>query len=450
MQVIHIDPTSSKKIAEIIEAKVYGNLDVVIDEVSLDSRSNMKNCVFFAIEGKQYDGNSYIENAIENGAKLIVTSKEPTLKFGVSIMVVNDTKKALGLLSKALKGQEKIVGITGSVGKTTVKDMTKLVLEEKYSVNSTENNYNNEIGVPLTLFKGKNCDFNVIEMGMRGLGEIEWLSYISDPEISIITNVGSSHLERLKNKDNVFRAKTEIIKHTKKFAILPNENEFHSLDYGTLTPLFIGKGGDCFIDKIYSNGEMTAFDVSFKGELIHGIELNSISEHMAHNALFAISVGKICGIGNEDIRKSLKKYKGREMREEISQIGELTIINDCYNASYESMVASIKSAKNFGKIHRKNVIAVLGDMLELGEYSKEFHYRIGELSRDLGIKNIYATGEFGGCILDGFFGGEYFEDKNQIATALINSLNGDEVVLFKASRGIHLDTVITQMKELLK
>lgn len=447
---INIDCTHILDIAKKINAEIFCYKDVFVDKISTNSKEVGENFCFWAIRGANFDGNEFIVEAISNGATAIVTDKKPMDNISVLTLYVDNAVKALGKLAKALKGSETVIGITGSVGKTTVKNLTSCVLSEKYSVSFTESNFNNEIGVPFTLFKGKNYDFNVVEMGMRQLGEIEWLSYISEPEISIITCVGSSHLEYLKIKENVFKAKTEILKHTKQYAIIPCDNEFKKIEFNHLKPIFIGENGDCYFENAsyFENG--ISFDVKWKNETIDDIRIHSFGNHNLYNSLFAVAIGKIYGLSNDQIKKGIFKYRGNEMREEISHYKNITIINDCYNASYESMRGAISLLKTYADVHGKNTVAVLGDMLELGEFSREYHYRIGELSRDLGINRLYTTGKYGENIIDGYLGGFYYNNKHLLARALAEQLLENDVVLFKASREIRLEKVIDEMKEMIK
>ena len=221
-----IPNTTSKEIAKILKNRLFGNNDV-IEYISTDTRENFyNNTCYVALKGSRFNGNEFIDEAIKKKCRLVITDKYINSK--IPIIVVNDTKKAFGLLAKAFSQKTNVIGITGSVGKTTVKEMLALVLKEKYSVLSTYKNENNEIGVAKTLLSVENNDYCVVEMGMRSQGEIAWLSYIAQPNISIITNCGTSHLEMLGSEENIFKAKTEIINNTKKYVIIPYEKRFIS------------------------------------------------------------------------------------------------------------------------------------------------------------------------------------------------------------------------------
>ena len=288
------------EIADFVNGKLIGN-DEIIEAITTNSKesSRLPFC-FFAIKGKKFNGAEFINEAIQNGAKLIITQEE--INCSVTAIYVEDVVRALGLLAKRHKGNTKIIAITGSNGKTTTKDMVISVLKTKYTVCGTKANLNNEIGVALTLLSIKNEEFCVVEMGMRALGEIEWLSYISQPEVGVITNCATAHLEKLGNRKNIFKAKTEILKYVKKYAILPNEKRFKTLNCRRINKIYIGEEENCKIKNIKRSKNALIFDIGS----CKSIKIDSFYEHDLNNALIAYLIGKLYHLTDTEIKNVLK------------------------------------------------------------------------------------------------------------------------------------------------
>ena len=439
-----IPKMSIDKICDILEAKRLG-LNKEITYISTNSKeSNGEEFIFFAFKGEKYDGFDFRNEAIKNGACAMVSERN---SCEISTILVEDVKKAYGLLAKEIsKGQKKIC-VTGSAGKTTVSNMIKAVLSKKYSVGGTYKNENNEIGVPITLLKGQKCEFNVIEMGMRGLGQIDWLSSLCEPEISVITNVGSAHIEKLGSKENVFKAKTEILTYTKSVAVLPCDERFEKFKNSKFKTVFVGNGGDLECLSYRFTNEGAEFDIKCFEDIFCGFKIQGFSLHNITNSMFAIAVGIICGVNILDIKEALQLYKGEEMREEIIQINGLTVINDCYNASYESMKNAIFNLKKYCEIKDKAANAIVGDMLELGQSSREMHYRIGEMAKDCGIKKLIAIGEYADNVLDGYMGGIKCNSVSEAVEFVRENLCENDVLLIKASRGMRLEKILCEMRK---
>ncbi len=442
---------TSKEIANALGAKLYGK-DVQISGITTDSRefSREPTC-FFALKGENFNGADFIDEACANGAKLIVTDRE--IASPVSIIYVDDVKNAFCNLAKYHKGKTKIIGVTGSVGKTTVKDMIKSVLSEKYSVCATYSNNNNEIGVAQTLLSVRDEEYCVVEMGMRGAGEIGFLSEICEPDIAVITNAGSAHIERLGSRENIFCAKAEILKNTKKFAVVPSEQRFKNLNYGNIRPYFVGDDGDFAITEPSYTDTGIKFGIFEKispenSDIKADIALNSFGAHNAQNAAFAYAAGRVCGMGTEDIKSGLLKYKADKMRESLIETDTFSMILDCYNASYEGMKSALISLCEYAKIKNLVPYAMLGDMLEVGEFAREYHYRIGEFARDLGIKNIFVLGENAKYLSDGFCGGVICKSVRDASYRIKSSLKKGDVILVKASRGMRFEKTVDFMKEM--
>jgi UDP-N-acetylmuramoyl-tripeptide--D-alanyl-D-alanine ligase len=316
----------------------------------------------------------------------------------------------------------------------------------------TRENQNNEIGVPLTLLSVQNEDFCVVEMGMRAKGEIEWLSYIAEPEMAIITSSGTSHIERLGSKENIFMAKTEILKYTKAFAILPNTRDFCELDCKNLKKIHVGNNTECCLSEIEQTNEELKFKINGKEFLIR-----STLSHNAQNALFAYAVGKNYGLTDEEVKKGLMNWKQHENRGGLFFYKGVKVISDCYNASYESVIGAISSLSQQGNNGCK-IAVLLGDMLELGENSPALHYAVGEYFADAGVDMIVSFGERAEKIADGFASkrGEEnvlrFSDRSDAlapAKALAELLSEGDVLILKASRMIAAERVAEELKKLL-
>ncbi len=438
---------NSLEIANAINGILVGKNEI-IRSIMLDSREkSTENACFFAIKGEKFNGNSYVKEALKNGARLVVTEEKPSLDQ-ISYILVENVIKAIGLLGKYNSKKTKIIAVTGSAGKTTTKEMIKYVLKEKYSVIATRSNENNEIGVAKTLLSIKDHDFCIVEMGMRAKGEIEYLANLCMPYISVITNCGSAHLQYLGSTEDIFKAKCEIIPYTQKYCIVPNEKRFKNLSYENPTMIFAGASGDyeLFDQSFYNNG--IKFKVRDNNHNIISGDLfcDAFGIYNTQNALNAYIIGQLCGLDEIHIKRGFFNFKGCDMRGKVSVINGITIIEDCYNCSYEGMKNAIFSLNEYSRENLKKPYILVGDMLEIGNDSEEYHFRIGEYAKDLGIKNVFSYGMFSKSILDGFCGGKEFKDKKDIAPHLLNVLGKDDVLLIKASRGAHFENIISEMK----
>ena len=281
---------------------------------------------------------------------------------------------------------------------------------------------------------------------MRGVGEIEWLSFLCQPEISIVTNVGTSHIGVLGSIDKIFEAKIEIVKNTHEYILLPSEKRFKNLSFEGVIPIFIGDNGDCSLIKYEYLDDGIEFGIKYKQKEFEKFKIRSYSYHNIINAMFAIVVGFLKSVDVDKIKKGLLKFCGEEMREEIVNINGITVINDCYNASFESVKSAIFMVRKYADINGKRANALIGDMLEQGKYSNELHFRIGEMARDCGIEKLYATGRYARCTMDGFLGGIYIDDPIKEAVNIFDNLNEQDVILIKGSRKLGLENVLNKIR----
>ena len=431
------------EIAEIVGGRLHGE-DKMIDKISINSKETALNWCFIAIKGKNFDGNVFINEAIKNGASLIITDSKIDAK--VSSIYVEDTVKALGKIAKRHIGDTKIIAVTGSVGKTTTKEMIISVLKEKYSVIGTNKNENNEIGVPLTLLSIQNHDFCVVEMGMRAKGEIDYLASITKPECVVITNSGTSHLEYLKSRENIFLAKTEILNYVPKYAVLPNEQRFRNLRKNKIRSLYIEDEDCCIHDYKYTKKGII-LSIKLGRRIIENIKINTFYIHNLKNALFACKVGEIYNLSDQEIKRGLEGFVSPQMREEYLEIKGIKVINDCYNSSYESVESALYSLVNFAEIHKKKPSILLGDILEAGEESEEIHRKIGVLCKRLNV-NIFAYGKYAKSVLEGADEGFLLSNIEEISKNILKNLGEKDALLVKASRGMHFEKIIEEMKEI--
>lgn len=433
---------SAKEIEKAVSGRLEGD-NVNISSITTSSKEKTDKGCFFAIKGEKFNGADYVKEAISNGAVLVVAQEK--IAEDVSVIYVENVACALGLLAKHHKGSTRVIGITGSVGKTTTKEIIISVLKEKYSVCGTRENENNEIGVALTLLSIKNEDFCVVEMGMRGLGEIKWLSYIAEPYIAVITNCGTAHLGRLGSRDNIFKAKTEIFEYTDGFALMPSDDRFKALKIPQKT-VFVGENGDICAKNITQKDNKINFDIVCEAGVYEGFEIKTVAQHDVNNASYAFAVCRIIGVDVEAIKKGLSKFENVGLRQRLEYVENIEVLVDCYNASYESMVSAVVSAVEYAKSKNKRCAVVLGDMQELGENDADFHREIGRICKSCGVSKLYSAGENAEMYLYGFEGGIMAKCKEDLARIILKELNEEYVLLVKASRKCQFEKIVEFMR----
>ncbi|MBQ3225795.1 MAG: UDP-N-acetylmuramoyl-tripeptide--D-alanyl-D-alanine ligase [Clostridia bacterium] len=444
------------RVLEIVQATggklLSGNAEASIVQITTDSRNVPGGSLFIPIKGEKFDGHDFLEMAAKSGAKAVLTEKTVTLSRDVCVILVEDTLRAMQSLASYYRDLFPVhmVGITGSVGKTSTKEMTAAVLERKFKTLKTEGNFNNEIGLPLTVFRmEEGIEAAVLEMGMSGFGEIDRLAAIAKPEIGIVTNIGMSHIELLGSQENIYRAKSEMFAHIKPGGtvvlngddpILKNHKD--EIPYRVIT---VGKSEACDVvaKNITSDEEGINFDFSGFGRDFR-VRVNRPGEHNVYNALFAIATGFVLGVPEEDIFLALKELKATKMRMDYIRHNGYTIINDCYNAAPDSMNAALSV---LGKTKGKK-IAVLGDMACMGEFSKQAHRLVGETVANEGVDMLFTIGkEAKEIALAALSLGlmpeqvKSAEDVSEIYEALRESIVPDCHVLVKASRVMELERV---------
>ncbi|MBY0031015.1 UDP-N-acetylmuramoyl-tripeptide--D-alanyl-D-alanine ligase [Priestia aryabhattai] len=449
-----------KQLAAMIPGSAFhsGNEAAAIEGVSIDTRTIQQGNLYIPIKGERFNGHTFVDKAIENGAVATLWNKdEENPPTDISVILVDDTLEALQQLAKSYRHELdiKVVGITGSNGKTTAKDMVKAVLDTTYRVLKTDGNFNNHIGMPLTILRlDETHDIAVLEMGMSSRGEIEFLSNLAEPDVAIITNIGESHLQDLGSRDGIAEAKLEITSGLAPTGQLVYNGDEPLLTSRVVNPLFetvtfgSSEQNDLYPSAISAEELGTTFTVS--RETTYSFFIPVLGKHNVHNALSAIAVGHYFGLDNETIAKGLKELKLTNMRMElVKRTDGLTFINDAYNASPTSVKAAITLMHDLEGYKQK--ILVLGDMLELGDQEKEFHKEVGEFIEAEKIDYVLTYGPLSVEIEQGAknnFAEDkvmHFEEKDELVKKLTAITTREDVVLVKASRGMKLEEVISKM-----
>ncbi len=448
------------KVSEI--AKALGtvvNSENIIKRVSIDSRDVDETTLFVAIHGERFDGHDFIESVCEKGVGAVISHKD--IDCSSPLILVNDTKSALLELASYYRCSNKelnVIGLTGSVGKTTTKEMVACVMEKLGETLKTEGNLNNDIGVPRTLFRLENTTENaVIEMGMDGAGQISVLTKCAKPDCAIITNIGVSHIENLGSREGILNAKLEILEGMKKGStvFLNGDNDMLSkVQNDDFNIIFFGiENKDCHVlaTHIAEIGMATEF-VAVAGDVSQKIKIPTVGIHNVYDALTAFAVGIHYGIPPEKIAEGLENYVPSGMRQKVCNVGSVTVIEDCYNASPDSQKAGLNS---LSKIAKNRKIAVLGDMLELGSYSETAHRNVGSYAAETGVDMLFTYGNDSLFMADearkcGLLEVLPFTEKEKLTEALLGQVRDGDTILFKASRGMRLEEVIEKLYEKLK
>lgn len=430
----------------------------LITGVTIDSRKVQKGNLFVPFKGENTDGHAYVESAIANGAGAALWQKDvPNPPENLPILLVDDPLVALQKLSESYLQQisPKVIGVTGSNGKTTTKDMIASLLSQKYKVKKTEGNFNNHLGLPLTILgMEEDTEVAVLEMGMSGRGEIELLSNLAKPHIAVITNIGESHLLDLGSREGIAEAKLEIttgLRENGTVIYYGDEPLLHNkLAHSEWRVQSFGKESKNTIypTTIESSQDQTTFTTNLEEK---SFVLPVLGNHNVMNALAAILVAKELQVDNTVIAKGLVELKVTNMRMEMveGKLGE-KIINDAYNASPTSMKAAIDLVTELKGFHQK--FLVLGDMLELGPDEIQFHRQIGESIKKDSIDKVFTFGTLGMHIAEGAISalGEdrvhAFLDKQTLIQELKNCTQKDDLILVKASRGMKLEEVVQALK----
>lgn len=451
-----------KDILKICNGKlICGDENLKLGKIQKDTRLIEKGDTYIGIKGENFDGNALYEEALKKGASICIISGIEAKKYeGKTIIKVEDSITALQKLAEYKRKLYNIpiIAITGSVGKTSTKDIIASVMSEKYKVLKTEGNLNNHIGLPITIMKLENHEAMVLEMGMSDFGEIRVLTNIAHQNMSVITNIGTSHIKTLGSRENILKAKMEILEGTSDESpvIINNDNDLlnnwaktNSGKHKVIT-YGINTQSDIMAKNITPYENKTTFTVEIKGKE-YQVEVPVGGKHFVYNALSAICIGLENNIEIEKIIDGIKKFKLTKNRMEVikSEKG-ITIINDTYNSSYDAAKAAIEYLH---QVQGNRKIAILGDMLNLGEYEKELHEKVGEDAVKNKIDIIITVGKAAENIarkvaeLSNRTMKIYKCNTNEEAIKLANKeIKEGDIVLVKASHALHFEEIVEGIK----
>ena len=436
----------------------YSGANAVIRAISTDSRDIPHGCLFIALEGERFDGHAFIEKALEQGAAYALAMRPGSYSADERVLTVSDTGQALLDIAGCYRDTmpAKIVGITGSVGKTTTRDMVACVLFAAMPTLCTKANLNNEIGLPKTLLElTPEHRAAVLEMGMDGPGQIRRMAHCARPDVGIITNIGVSHIEHLGSRENILAAKMELCEGMADGAtlILCGDDELlKTVKTSRLRVMRYGiynKENDVLAADIETDSTYTAFTVLYNGKRLP-TRIPALGEHNVLAALAAFCAGTTLGIEPERALEALQEFSPTGMRQKMVDCRGFTVVEDCYNASPDSMRAALRTLGTMPCKGRR--IAVLSDMLELGGIAEQSHYKIGRLAAENAVDCLLCTGELAKQYAEGAKQGgladvRYYSDKASLAGELCAMLKPGDIVWLKASRGMRLEEVLTRIYE---
>lgn len=427
--------------------------------VVIDSRKVEPGNLFLAIVGKRVDGHDFVEQVLSNGAAAAVVEKMPGRVTG-PLILVKSTEQALKDIAAYYRAglDLTVVGITGSVGKTSTKETVAAVLSEKYKVLATAGNFNNEIGLPLTIFRvTEETEVAVLEMGISDFGEMDRLAEIAKPDIAVITNIGDCHLEFLGDRDGVLRAKTEIFHHLRENGTAVLNGDDAKLctisDVNGKKPLLFGTDptDPVFAEKAESLGlDGTAMELRLPGGESLKTTIRVPGRHNIYNALAAAAVGTLLGLTPEEIARGIGNYRTISGRSNLIHTESLTIIDDCYNANPVSM----REALDTLDLAKQRKIAVLGDMGELGEEEAALHRSVGTHLSDTGIDAVFCAGELMRNLAEevrllapekAVF---WFEERDAMTEKLLSFVKKGDAVLVKASHFMDFPQVVEALQKI--
>lgn len=446
-------PLQIREIALACQGEAHGEAQVT--GVCIDSRKVTPGCLFIAVKGDRFDGHDFVEKAFEQGAAAVMVHSGAACAG--SFIRVADTRAALVRLAGYYRRffQIPVVGLTGSVGKTTTKEMTAAVLSKRYKTLKNEGNLNNEIGMPMTAF-GLDLSVGaaVFEMGMSGFGEISRMARAAAPTVGIITNIGVSHMEQLGSQENIRKAKLELLDGMEEYAPLILNGDDPLLAGACIEghPVFYYgvEAERCRIraQEITQADHLLSFTISYGYGSVR-VQMPVVGMHFVYDALAAFTAGLILGVAPQAAAQALGEYQPAGMRQRVRQVNGVTILEDCYNASPDSVRAAVTALM---MLDAKRRIAVLGDMLELGALSGEAHAQIGAFAAREGVDLLFAYGPESAetaraAKAEGLPQCRHETEKGALAQALLQTLQKGDAVLFKASRGMRMEELIAAIYE---
>lgn len=455
---------ASFTIDEILQAVsgklIHGGNQDFVKGISTDTRSISVGDAFIALRGDNFDGHDFLQKACEAGASAVIVSDErkaSAVPSSAAVILVSDTKEALKGLAHfhRMRFSIPVIGITGSNGKTTTKDMLAAILGMKYKVCATQKNFNNEIGLSFTLLSLEpDTDVCVVEMGMRGLGQITELTDIAAPTMGIVTNVGTSHIGILGSRENIAKAKKELIDALPAdgIAVLNGDDPF-------VSKMGCGFSGKVLKYGLHPESDVRGQDISYQdgttgfsclcGKGSFSVKLKLLGIHNVYDALAAITAAKALNVEADKIRSALDTFSSSEQRQALVDIGGVGVLDDSYNANPLSMKMAFQSLKQLKGNH---YYLVLGDMGELGKFENELHFQVGKDAADIGADGLITVGPLSRSIAEGAreHGLSVLAECDtceEAAAVLKKVLRPGDLVLLKGSHYMHMETVIHYLKE---
>lgn len=437
-----------KDIIKICDGKLLcGDENIVCENFSKDTRTINFGDVYVGIKGENFDGNLFYKDAIKNGASVCVLDNENVVEKKLdTIIIVNDSILALGALASYKRDLYDIpvIAITGSVGKTSVKDMIHEVLKMKYNVLCTKENYNNNIGVPLTILGLKNHNALIVEMGMNHMKELSYLSKIAKPTMALITNIGTAHIGNLGSRENILKAKLEVLDGMNggKLFINNDDDMLQKVQYGSLVTIGIKNKSDYMATDINEDAFSSQFKINNQD-----IKLNVGSNAFVYNALFAYAVGEYLGVSKENIETALENFKLSPHRLEKFETKKYTIIDDTYNASLDSVKNSLGL---LSKVLGRKVF-VFADILEIDNFAKEIHEEVAENIIENNIDITICVGNQSKYTYEKLKSNNketyYFESNSDLINNLNSILKEKDTILIKGSHSMKLIEVVNFLKK---
>lgn len=421
--------------------------DLLCTDFCIDSRKIKPGDIYIGIKGDVHNGNNFYQDAFNNGAILCILDKDTKINEATNnnIILVDNTIECLQKLAEYKRSLYDIpvIAVTGSVGKTSVKDIIYGVTRDRFNVLCTEGNLNNHLGVPLTILKLNNHDLLIVEMGMNHFGELHLLSNIAKPTIGVITNIGTAHIGNLGSRENILKAKLEILDGMNNgILIVNNDNDLlHTVTYDNLITIGIDNHSNYMAydikDKIFSSN----FYINDEP-----IEIPIGSKAFIYNALFAFAVGRELGMSSKEISNSLKNFKLTPHRLELIKTKKFNIIDDTYNASLDSVKNALEL---LSKVNKRKVF-IFADILELDEYAESIHIEIGKIIINMNIDILITVGNVSKYTYETVKGSDtkcyYFKNNNELIKNINEILCDDDMVLIKGSHGMNLIEIVNYLK----
>ena len=429
--------------------------DRIVSGVCFDSRQVKENDLFVPLIGERVNGHRYGQQVADGGAICILWNEnEENVPLGICVLKVKNTSTAFRELARAYRDLcgFKIVGITGSNGKTSTKDLVAGVLSAKYKVQKTSGNYNAEVGVNYTICNfDEDIDVGVVGIGMERMHEVEQLCEIARPDIGIITNVGTAHLENLGSQENIAKAKCELIDSLSRDGIFIYNGDdtylMKEIKNHTLPKTTFSYGEKAFNDCILTTFNQSEKGISFSTNLLGGISASLLGRHQAFNGMAAILTAKALGLSDEEIRRGFTLIEPTKWRTQLEVMGTCKILNDVYKSNPQSALAALET---FQELKSDEKIIVFGDMFDLGEKTLQIHYDLGRSVAQYDCDQLFCIGELSKEIQKGAseagVKAEWVETQSELVEKLKPYLDKNCMILIKGSRGMHLDQVLNELK----